>query len=168
MIYTFSKVLFPALRLGYVVLPVDLVARFRRIREAMDNSPPPFFQAVLYDFIREGHFVRHLRRMRIGYAERRRVLVAALERELGDRAQVAGDRAGMHVVVMLSPGTRDREVAQRALDRGLSVAPLSACYANQRRCTRPGLVLGYGAVRIGEIADAVRRLAHVLAQSAVR
>src|SRR5207249_824907 len=78
---TFSKVLFPALRVGYLVIPPDLVTRFRRIREAMDNSPAPLYQSVLHDFIAGGHFVRHLRRMRAIYAERRRVLVDALERE---------------------------------------------------------------------------------------
>ncbi len=157
---TFSKVLFPALRIGYLVIPPDLVARFRRIREALDNSPPPFYQAVLHDFIRDGHLARHLRRMRAIYAERRRVLVAALERELGDGVRVAGDLAGMHVVVLLPPGTRDREIALGALHRGLSVVPLSSCYAGPG--ARPGLVLGYGTTRTSEIADAVRRLRAVL------
>jgi GntR family transcriptional regulator/MocR family aminotransferase len=153
---TFSKVLFPALRLGYLVIPPDLVARFRRIRAALDNSPPPFLQAVLHDFIRDGHFARHLRRMRAIYAERRRVLVAALARELGDTVRVAGDQAGMHLVVLLPPSARDRDIAQRALRRGLSVVPLSSCYAQLR--PRAGLLLGYGTTRVADIADAVRAL----------
>ena len=165
---TFSKVLFPALRLGYVVLPRDLVARVRRIREAMDNSPAPFFQVVLHDFIREGHYARHLRRMRVVYGERRRTLVGALERELGDTVLIGGDRAGLHVVVLLPPGARDRDVALAAAERGLAVTPLSSCYATRAGANRPGLLVGYGVTSTRELPDAVRRLAHVLAQSARR
>jgi GntR family transcriptional regulator/MocR family aminotransferase len=149
-------VLFPALRVGYLVIPPDLVARFRRIRGAMDDFPAPLYQAVLHDFIHDGHFARHMRRMRGVYAERRRVLVGAIERELGDTVRVAGDRAGMHLVVLLPPGARDRDIAGRAARRGLSIIPLSSCYAGWR--SRSGLVLGYGATRVTEIADAVRQL----------
>jgi GntR family transcriptional regulator/MocR family aminotransferase len=157
---TFSKVLFPALRVGYVVIPPDLVARFRRIRGAMDDFPAPLYQAVLHEFIRDGHFTRHMRRMRAVYAERRRVLVGALARELGDAVAVSGDRAGMHLVALLPRGARDHDIAARAAPRGLSVIPLSSCYSG--RSPRPGLVLGYGALRVAEIADAVRRLKAVL------
>ena len=150
---TFSKVLFPALRVGYVVLPEDLVARFRRVREVLDNSPAPLFQAVLADFLREGHFARHLRRMRGVYAERRAVLVRAIERELG--LAVSGDRAGMHVVLELPRRVRDRDLAVRAAERGLWVAPLSACYVGK---PRNGLLLGYGSSRAADIPDAVRAL----------
>lgn len=159
---TFSKVLFPALRVGYLVIPPDLVARFRRIRSAMDDFPAPLYQAVLHDFIRDGHFARHMRRMRGVYAERRRVLVASIERELGDSVRIAGDRAGMHLVVLLPPGARDQDIAERAARRGISVIPLSSCYRVPRSRSRPGLVLGYGATRTADIADAVRRLRAVL------
>jgi GntR family transcriptional regulator/MocR family aminotransferase len=153
---TFSKVLFPALRVGYLVIPPDLVARFRRIREAMDNSPAPLYQAVLHEFIRDGHFARHMRRMRGIYAERRQALVEAIDEELGDRVRIIGDRAGMHLVVTLPQRADDREIAMRALRRGLSVVPLSSCYFGRHR--RRGLLLGYGTTRVAEIPDAVRRL----------
>jgi GntR family transcriptional regulator/MocR family aminotransferase len=157
---TFSKVLFPALRVGYLVLPRDLVARFRRFRDAMDLFPAPLYQAVLAEWIRDGHFARHLRRMRAIYAERRRALESALAGELGPAARIVGDRAGMHLVVMLPTGARDREIAERAARRGISAIPLSSCYGG--RSSRPGLVLGYGAARLSEIPDAVRRLKAVL------
>jgi GntR family transcriptional regulator/MocR family aminotransferase len=157
---TFSKILFPALRIGYLVIPRDLVARLRRLRGAMDISTAPLYQAVLADFIREGHFARHLRRMRAIYAERRRALEAVLTRELGTMGHVVGERAGMHLAVMLPPGTRDLDIALRAARRGISVIPLSTCYTGRR--SKPGLVLGYGSTRLGEISDAVRRLKAVL------
>jgi GntR family transcriptional regulator/MocR family aminotransferase len=157
---TFSKSLFAALRVGYLVIPTDLVARFRRFRDAMDIFPAPLAQAVLADFIKEGHFERHLRRMRAIYSERRRALEGALARELGQGVRVVGDHAGMHLVVMLPRGARDRDLAALAARRGISVIPLSSCYAGRR--VQPGLVLGYGSTRLGEIPDAVRRLKSVL------
>jgi GntR family transcriptional regulator/MocR family aminotransferase len=157
---TFSKVLFPALRVGYVVIPLDLVERFRLIRDAMDIFPATLYQAVLHDFLREGHFARHLRRMRAIYAKRRGVLVAAIEHEFGGDVRIAGDRAGFHLVVLLPPETRDHDVAVRAARRGISVIPLSSCYAGPR--PKEGLVLGYGPTRANEIPDAVRRLKAVL------
>jgi GntR family transcriptional regulator/MocR family aminotransferase len=155
---TFSKVLFPAVRIGYVAIPDDLVARFRRVREALDNFPPPLYQAVLYDFMHDGHFARHVRRTRAIYAERRRALVRALERELGDAIAIVGDHSGMHLVVTVRGD--DRAIAERAAQAGLSVMPLSSCYAERAR--RSGLVLGYGATRPREIAEHVRRLAALM------
>jgi GntR family transcriptional regulator/MocR family aminotransferase len=157
---TFSKILFPGLRLGYLVIPRDLVDRLRRFRGAMDITTAALHQAVLADFIREGHFARHLRRMRGIYAERRRVLEAALARELGAAVRVVGDHAGMHLVVMLPADAPDHEVAVRAARRGVSVIPLSSCYTGRR--TESGLVLGYGSTRLSEIPDAVRRLKAIL------
>lgn len=90
------------------------------------------------------------------------MLVAAIERELGPSVRIAGDRAGMHLVVMLPPGARDRDIAVRAARRGISILPLSSCYARARPRPRPGLVLGYGTTRVAEIADAVRRLKAIL------
>jgi len=133
---TFSKVLFPALRIGYLAVPRDLVARFRRVRGAMDISTSHLHQAVLADFLGEGHFARHLRRMRGIYAERRRALETALGRELAGVARVIGDHAGMHLVVTLPRGARDHDIAIQAARRGISVIPLSSCYTGRR--TEPG------------------------------
>jgi GntR family transcriptional regulator / MocR family aminotransferase len=89
---TFSKVLFPSLRLGYVVVPSDLVDRFLSIRRAVDIGPPSFYQEVLAEFISEGHFARHVRRMRVLYRERRSALVAGISNELGAMVEVLGVR----------------------------------------------------------------------------
>ena len=159
---TFSKVLFPALRLGYVVIPPDLVERFAAVRDAMDICPPSLYPAVLADFITEGHFARHLRRTRAIYAERRRTLVDALRRDLRGRVEIVGAEAGMHLTAMLTNDARDQPIAERAAGTGLWVMPLSSCYQGPAR--RQGLVLGYGGTPVAQIRGAVRRLARLLSR----
>jgi GntR family transcriptional regulator / MocR family aminotransferase len=159
---TFSKVLFPSLRLGYIVIPADLVDRFLTIRRAMDLGPPTFHQEVLADFIREGHFGRHIRRMRVLYRERRSVLVECIARELGSMVEVIGDEAGMHLTVMLPKGRRDLEVSARAARQNLWLWPLSPSYVAE---SRPGFILGFGSTPVEEIPEAVRKLRNLLTVS---
>jgi len=153
---TFTKSLFPSIRLGYIVVPPDLVPAFVAVRRAMDMFSPLFIQAVLADFIRDGHFDRHLRRTRLLCRERRGALVAALDRELGSVLQVVGDQAGMFLTTVFRNGHRDRDIASRAAEQGVRAFPLSALYMGRAR--RQGLVLGYGAFQTAEIDEGVRRL----------
>lgn len=157
---TFSKVLFPALRLGYLVIPKDLVETFSNVRRSMDICPPAFMQAVLTDFLREGHFALHIRRMRRRYRERRTALVDAIRTTLGEEFRVVGEQAGMHLVVELPAGLSDRAVAKAAAEVELWTMPLSWCYAGRSR--RQGLVLGYGGSTVPEIRAGVRRLNDVV------
>jgi GntR family transcriptional regulator / MocR family aminotransferase len=152
---TFSKVLFPSLRLGYVVVPPDLIDRFLAVRFAMDVSSPTFLQAVVADFIGEGHFARHIRRMRSVYAERRDALIESVANELGGKVEVVGAQAGMHLTAILKAAA-DREVAGRAARQNLWLAPLSAFYAH--KAARQGFVLGFGSTPAEAIPAAVRRL----------
>lgn len=155
---TLSKVLFPALRIGYVVVPRDLLTRFLQARRVIDLTPPVFLQAVLADFISEGHFARHLRRAREIYRRRRSALVAALDEVFGDLLEVRGAQAGMHLAAVLKNRTDDRAIALRAADDGLWVMPLSHCTLDPVASKRRGFVLGYGGVELEEIPAAVRRL----------
>jgi GntR family transcriptional regulator/MocR family aminotransferase len=157
---TFSKTLFPSLRLGYIVIPPDLVGRFAAVRYAMDIAPPHFFQAVLTDFMNEGHFARHIRRMRQLYAQRRIALVDALQREFGSALEVLGSEAGMHLAVILPKGFRDQEVAERAAREKLWLAPLSPSYLG--RIPRQGFILGFGNTMAEEMPKAVRQLKSLL------
>jgi GntR family transcriptional regulator/MocR family aminotransferase len=157
---TFSKTLFPSLRLGYVVIPPDLVGRFAAVRYAMDIAPPHFFQAVLTDFMNEGHFARHIRRMRQLYAQRRMALVDELQREFGSALDVLGSEAGMHLAVILPKGFCDQEVAARAAREKLWLAPLSPAYLG--RIPRQGFILGFGNTTAEEMPKAVRQLKSVL------
>src|SRR5579863_6058594 len=157
---TFSKTLFPSLRLGYVVIPSDLVERFTAVRQAMDLSPSYLNQAVLNDFMREGHFARHIRRMRILYGERRTGLVDNITKEFGPTLEVLGAQAGMQLVVTLPKGFRDREIAASGARKRLWVWPLSPAYLG--RPARQGLILGFANTRVAESPSAVRQLKSLL------
>ena len=159
---TFSKTLFPSLRLGYMVIPPDLVDRFLAVRHAMDVYPPHLYQAVLTDFIQEGHFSRHIRRTRMVYAERRNALVKAIQNEFGPELEVAGAEAGMHAVVTLTGRLRDREIAKRAARENLWLWPLSPCYVDN---PRQGFILGFGSAAAREIPKRVRQLRQIIASS---
>ena len=154
---TFSKVMFPALRLGYIVIPKDLVPAFAAARDAADVFSSTLYQAVMTDFIRDGHFARHIRRMRMLYADRRRALVQAIRGQMAKTVEIAGAEAGMHLVAMLPPGTNDVTVSRKAAHLGVSATPLSTCYLKPP--AQPGLILGYGGVNERQIQEGVRKLA---------
>jgi GntR family transcriptional regulator/MocR family aminotransferase len=153
---TFSKVMFPALRLGYVVVPKDLVPAFSAARDAADIFSSTLYQAVMTDFIREGHFARHIRRMRMLYMDRRSTLIKAIQSQMGDLLEVIGDAAGMHLLALLPPGMNDVKVSRHAAQRRISVMPLSSCCLEPP--ARGGLILGYGGVNPHQIYDGIRRL----------
>ena len=159
---TFSKVLFPSLRIGYVVIPPDLVDDFRAMRRVMDLGPATFHQEVLADFIAEGHFARHIRRMRGIYAERRGVLVDSIEKELGSMVKVLGDAAGMHLALTLPPRSSDTEIATRAARQNLRIWPLSSSYLGK---PRPGFILGFGSAAVEEIPTAVRKIRKLMVEN---
>jgi GntR family transcriptional regulator/MocR family aminotransferase len=153
---TFSKVMFPAMRLGYLVLPKDLVPAFAVAREATDTCSASLYQSVMADFIREGHFARHIARMRKLYAQRRRALVEAIQQQLSGKLEVLGAEAGMQLAALLPRGVDDVTVARRAAKKGVSARPLSACYLNAR--ARGGLILGYGGTDTAAIHEGVQIL----------
>jgi GntR family transcriptional regulator / MocR family aminotransferase len=157
---TFSKVLFPSLRMGYMVIPKDLVHLFQEARRTIDISPPYLYQAVVTDFIREGHFGRHIRRMRQVYAERRTMLVECLREEFSSNMEILGMEAGMYLAIAFPKGLRDVEVANYAAREKLWLAPLSPYYLDQP--SRQGFLLGFGGVSAEDIPHGVRRLKNVV------
>jgi GntR family transcriptional regulator/MocR family aminotransferase len=157
---TFSKVLFPAVRVGYLVVPPTLWQRFVDARKAFDLFSPTLYQLALAEFLREGHFARHLRRMRGVYRERRDALLAGLAGHCGDRLTVHNADAGLHVAALLSAGLDDQDVVRRLAGRGLTATALSTCYAGTIR--RNGLLLGFGGWPGPRLLDASRALGEVL------
>ncbi|HKD82627.1 MAG TPA: PLP-dependent aminotransferase family protein [Candidatus Angelobacter sp.] len=155
---TFSKVLYPSLRLGYIVIPPDLIDRFCAVRRVMDIAPPSFYQSVVADFIREGHFARHIRRMRTLYRERRGAVVKSIREEVD--AEVIGAEAGVHISVLLGKKCSDVECSQRAARDKLWLWPLSPCYAGKP--LRQGFILGYGSTPVEQVRRAVQKISSVL------
>ncbi len=157
---TFSKVLFPALRIGYLVVPKDLVDAFAAVRELSDLHSPSIDQAVLANFITDGHFVRHVRRMRALYAARQEALLEAAAQDLAGILEVRPAESGLHLVGRMTEDANDREASRLAADHGVEAIPLS-WYADGPSRDR-GLMLGYAAVSEAEIWGATNRLATAL------
>jgi len=160
---TFSKVMFPAIRLGYMVVPPSLADPIIRIRRSLDDQTAIVMQPVLTDFIESGHFAAHIRRMRILYAERQQTLIEAVRANLSDVLEIAPDEAGMHMVAMIRPevGLADTDVADAAARAGISVYALSEFYVGTP--DRNGLVLGYAGLESRDIKRGVEKLARVIA-----
>jgi GntR family transcriptional regulator/MocR family aminotransferase len=158
---SFSKSLFPSLRIGFLVAPAALVDTLRRVRSAIDRHSPIVDQAVLAEFISEGHYERHLRRMRGLYSQRQDTLMEAARRELSNLLEVVPTGAGIYTIGWLPPEVDDRIAAQSAAAHGVEVMPLSTFCI--RRPSQGALVLGYGAYDREEIRLGVQRLARALA-----
>jgi GntR family transcriptional regulator/MocR family aminotransferase len=156
---SFSAVLFPALRLGYLVVPPEMVDVFAAAESVSTHHPPLLEQAVLCDFITEGHFARHIRRMREIYAERLQVLLESAKEKLKESLEISNVEAGLQTVGWLRRGLRARRVAEMAAGRQVEVVPLDV-YASGR--SRPeGVVLGFAAVDPRELRRGVEELARV-------
>jgi GntR family transcriptional regulator/MocR family aminotransferase len=160
---TLSKTLFPSLRLGYMVVPPDLAAPFVAAKALADRHAPSVEQAVLADFIAEGHFARHVRRTRVLYAQRQAALVAAVARELNGLLEVEPAEAGMHLVGRLPHSVADQVVSAKATEYGVE-APALSSYGLAPNPPQ-GLMLGYAAFSEDDIFEGVRRLKGALQAS---
>ncbi len=157
---TFSKMLFPSLRLGYLVAPPELLKGLIATHRLLAVHLPLLEQLALADFMAEGYFARHVRRMRQLYKERRNALVDALTRELGKQLDVTVPEAGMHLVVWLPSGMSAQTVAHRAAAYGLHMLPISQFSLRALQCD--GLLLGFASARPQELRAGVQMLALAL------
>ena len=163
---SFSKVLYPGLKLGYLVVPKHMAAAFKGAHYDLNRPGQLPLQAALAEFIEMGHFSSALRRARQSYAERRRCLLEALKPCLGSRAQITGAEQGLHLCLRLSSAVDDAALAHRIEQLGMTVRPLSS-YCLQRSDVK-GLVIGYGYASLSEIERLGPRLASVIKHEAVR
>ena len=162
---TFSKVLYPGIKLGYLIVPKVLVAAFKQAHYDLNRPGQMPLQAALAEFIEMGHFSSALRRARQSYGERRAALLEALKPVLTQDTYISGAEQGLHLCLRLPPQVDDQALAQRIAQQGLTVRPLSAyCLA---RHDLKGLVIGYGYAPLSEIqrcgpvlAAAVRQIGH--------
>lgn len=154
---TFSKVLFPAMRLGYMAVPPALAEAFRRAKGFTDRGNSILEQATLAAFMEEGQMERHLRRMRLLYQERQEALVHWSEKLLGEALRVNPSDTGLHAVGWLEKGSDDRQVAELLRQRDVIASPISG-YTQEFR-QGPGLVLGYAPYREELIRGALEKVA---------
>jgi GntR family transcriptional regulator/MocR family aminotransferase len=160
---TFNEVLFPALRLAYLVVPPGMVDRFAAAQSVSMRYAPLLDQAALCDFITEGHFARHIRRMRELYAERLAVFLEASSSRLDGLLEIPEVEAGLQTVGWLAPGIRAERAAEQAATRDVEVIPLSRY--SSRSSGRQGLLLGFAAVDARELRRGVEELARALERS---
>jgi GntR family transcriptional regulator/MocR family aminotransferase len=153
---TFAKSIFPAMRLGFVIVPVDLVQKVQAIRRAADSHPPMLEQMALADFIREGHYSTHLRRMRSIYRERLEALESAAKEYCAGALRFRPIHTGLHAVADLD-GVDDERVCEEARERGIEVAPLRMYFVG--RCTANGLLLGFASTPPDTLRRGMERLA---------
>jgi len=167
---SFSKLLFPALRLSYVVLPEALVPAAEKRMAAIHARPSLLGQGALARFIADGHMSAHIRRTRLLYAARGEALIAGLERHLTHWLESAPDRAGTYLiarpVAAIASGFDDRAIVAAAARAGIALAPLSASYAGRQR--RQGLIIGYAGTPEAEIDSGCAILARVLGDEGLR
>ncbi|NIE64807.1 PLP-dependent aminotransferase family protein [Burkholderia sp. Ax-1719] len=159
-----GKLLFPGLRIGYMVVPERLAATFRTAVAELYREGQLMQQAVLAEFIMDGYLTSHVRRMRTLYGERRQLLIDAVTRHFGDALPVMGDEAGLHFVLGLPESCDDRVVAAAAYDAGVIVRPLASYYLGKQQ--RKGLLTGYACVPHENIDPAFATLARVIERHA--
>jgi GntR family transcriptional regulator/MocR family aminotransferase len=161
---TFSKTLFPALRIGFIVAPPALAEPIAALLSRSHLRGRAADQLALAEFIRNGHFALHLRRMRRLYRQRRDALVAALEAQLGEVASIHGASAGMHLALRFHDDALDDvAISAQALQQCIVVPPLSQQAVGARvNGGWRGLMLGYAQVPAERMAPLVRLLARLL------
>lgn len=156
---TFSKTIFPALRLGCLVVPKDLIEIFTAVRAVSGAHSPLVEQATLAEFINEGHFGRHVRRTRRLYEQRQEILVSEIKKHLAGQLEVRNLTPGMHIIGWLPDGVNDQFVAEQAARAGIRTGSISSHSLTE---TKPGgLILGYTAITEQQIKKGVKRLANV-------
>ena len=157
---TFSKTMFPALRIGYLVVPSNLTAIVSKAKWLCDRFCPILEQYALTDWIREGHFERHIRRMRQLYNSRRQALIAAFKKYLGDRVTILGENAGIHLMVKIETNLSDETIIQKAAVAGIGLISAREYYLQPQNTGE--FVFGYAQLEETEIERGISKLSQVL------
>lgn len=162
---TFSKVLFPSLRIGYLVLPPHLVALFAQAKWLCDRQLPGLEQRVLTDFIEQGHLESHIRKMRSFYDQNRHILVQSLKFHFGEQVTILGEQAGIHVMIRLQVSLSNAEIIRRAVNQNVEIMSAQPHYlhsSNNDSYRQGEFILGYSELSSDQIQEGIRRLAEAL------
>jgi GntR family transcriptional regulator/MocR family aminotransferase len=157
---TFSKMIFPALRLGCLVVPLDLIEIFSAVRSIGGSPSTLIEQATLAEFISEGHLNRHIRRMRRLYEKRQEILIMEIEKHLAGKIEVKKSVAGMHLIGWLNDNVKDYEVAKKAVEFGVRVAAVSSHSLTE--WNQGGLIFGYTAINEKQIKNGIQQLSRAM------
>ena len=157
---TFSKILFPSLRLGYLVVPSPWIPLVSRAKWLCDRQSPLLEQYALTDCITEGHFERHIRRMRHLYNQRRQVLVNALQQYFGPRVTILGENAGIHLMARIETHLSDEQVIQAAARHGVGLISAQDHYLTTPKTGE--FIFGYTQVNEAQIEQGIQTLAQIL------
>ena len=157
---TFSRTIFPALRIGYLIAPKSLVPALTGAKWLADRHTSTLDQEALAEFIATGAYERYLRRARRLNARRREVLLDAIHRHLGDRVKVTGDASGVHLVIWPPGRVSEKAILARAAAREVAVYGIGAYYLKPAR--QAGLILGYSRMKEADIREGIKRLADAL------
>ncbi|MFT6559466.1 PLP-dependent aminotransferase family protein [Sneathiella sp.] len=157
---TMSKVMFPGLRIGYLVVPPDLVDLFLALRKGEDGHSPAVAEAALAEFISEGYLASHIRRMRLLYQKRQQTLVTLLQTEAAPWLTVVPQESGMHLIAHLTPRISDKDVEQKTRIAGMLLRSLSSFY--QKETAANGLIIGFAGTDEKEMPQLVHKLVRIL------
>jgi GntR family transcriptional regulator/MocR family aminotransferase len=157
---TFSRTIFPALRIGYLVVPPPLVSAFSGAKWLADRHTGTLEQLALAEFIQSGSYERYLRRARRRNAARRSVLLQSIHDRLGPQIAVAGDRSGTHLVIWLPAGSNEQRIVERAAALDVTVSGIAPYHL--QRAGNPALLLGYARLDPKAIREGIRRLANAI------
>lgn len=156
----FAKVMFPSLSVAYMVLPRDLTAVYAKVRQYGSDAVPLPIQCGLADFIQRGLLRKHIRRMQSVYEARHDALISSLKECFGDRVEISGDHAGLHIYAKFKTTLSDDQIIRMALDRGVGLTPISPFYAGL--APQGEFVLGFADLSTSVIREGIRRLAEVI------
>lgn len=157
---TMSKVMFPGLRIGYLVVPPDLINIFLALRKEMDGHSPSVAESALAEFISEGYLTAHIRKMRLLYDQRQKMLIELLEQKASDYLDVYPQETGMHLIARFKQEIRDKDVEEKARKRGFLIRPLSGFFIEKTE--ENGLLLGFASISEKEMPHLVDKLVAVL------
>lgn len=156
----FAKVMFPSLSVAYMVLPRDLTGVYAKVRQYGSDPVPLPVQCALADFIQRGLLRKHIKRMQAVYESRRDALLSSLKEFFGDRVQIQGEHAGLHLYVKFRTALTDAEIVKLALDKGVGITPVSPFYAGL--APQSEFIMGFADLGTSVIREGVRRLAEVI------